>query len=527
MHPKELSFGSEARKKLLLGISKLSNAVKSTLGPAGRTVLIESPEHTRGITVTKDGVTVARSIFLSDPTENLAVRMMKEAADETADAAGDGTTTAIVLTEALVVAGSELITADINRTEVLRSLRIKSEKVVAQLKAWSSPISEKQIEYIATISANNDNQIGGIISDTYKRVGKSGIVTIEHSLTDDTHIDVIKGIRVLRGYSSPLFVNNQERDECVYEDVHILVSDAEISNHLQIENVLKPIIDGGKKLLIIAPCSKNMINTLAANVMKMGLKLCNIQPPDFGYRQKELMQDIATAVGATYFSEGTGDDLSLMNYTDLGRASKVIVGRDSTVIMNDGDDVEEHVADRIAELQVAYKEAKKKVNKDFIEQRIASLTGGIGVVYVGGSTDLERKELMDRVEDAVCAVRSALEEGILPGAGIPLYILSLEEGIDQREEDRIAESILKAALSAPLKQILENGGLDVSEIYSKEHTEGYVFGYGYDLKGRAYGDLKDLGVVDPTKVTRTALENAISVAITILSTDCIVTMDRK
>ena len=523
MTPKELSFNKEARQKLLDGITKLSDAVKSTLGPMGSTVLIESPEHTHGITVTKDGVTVANSILLIEPTENLAVRILKEAAKNTALDAGDGTTTAIVLAEALVKKGSELITEDVNRTEVLRQLRIQSEEVVSKLKEWSAPVEQHDIEHIATISSNNDKLIGSLISDVYERVGTDGIVTIEHSVDGTTHCEATKGIKVLRGYSSPLFVNNQVNDECIFEDAHVLISDAEISNILQIEKVLKPIVEGNKKLLIIAPCSQNVINTLAANVMKNGLKLCHIPPPDFGYRQHELMQDIAIAVGATYFSEKTGDDLSIMNFTDLGLASKVIVGSGSTIIISDDAEVDE----RVKELENARKQAKNKKDKDFISQRIASLKGGIGVVRVGGSTDLERKELYDRVEDAICAVRSALEEGVLPGAGMPLYTISQSMLIMNEEEERIARAILYAALEAPLLQILKNGGLKYEEVYknaSKKETN--LHDWGYDLKNKEWGDLKKMGVIDPTKVTRIALENAISVAITILSTDCIVTMQR-
>ena len=314
--PKQLHFESEGRAKLISGIGKMASAVKSTLGPMGNTVLIESPEHTHGITVTKDGVTVAKSIALVDPVENLAVRMMREAAEGTATLAGDGTTTAIVLTEALVEAGLQIIGKNDNKTEVLRELLSETKNVIKELGSMSKPVTKKMLSDVASISANNDKAIGKIIADTYNKVGKNGIVTVEKSQTSETYNEVTDGLKIDRGYTSNLFVNNHKKDECVLEDVHILVSDAEITNLLTIENVLKPIIQDGKKLLIVAPCSTNVINTLAANVMKNSLKICNITPPSFGYKQHELMQDIALTVGATYFSEKTGDDLSIINFSD-------------------------------------------------------------------------------------------------------------------------------------------------------------------------------------------------------------------
>ena len=524
--PKELHFSDKGREKLIKGINKISNAVKSTLGPRGNTVLIESPEHLHGITVTKDGVTVAKSISLLDPVENLAVRMMKEAADRTASSAGDGTTTAIVLAEALVNAGTELIDDTTNRTEVLRHLVSETKEIAKMLKVKGKVLDEKRLRDVAVISANNDAQIGGIIADVYESVGKDGVVTVENSKSSSTYYETTKGIKIKRGYASTLFINDQKRDECVFEDTYVLVCDTEINNILQIEAVLKPIIQEGKKLLIIAPCSTNVTNTLAANVIKNGLKLCTINPPDFGYRQHELMQDIAISVGATYFSEKTGDDLSLISFDDLGHCAKVIASRDATVIVKDDNETSAEVAERVAQLQDAYTNAKKKEDKDFINQRIASLSGGIGVVYVGGQTDLEQKELYDRVDDAVCAVRSALEEGILPGGGLTLYNLHKSYRIKEKAEKnisrKIAYAILSNALKSPLYQILSNAGLDAEDIY--KDCKGAM--WGYDVKREKYGYLMALGVIDPVKVTRQALQNAVSVASTILSTNAIVTMAR-
>ncbi len=518
--PKNLKFGEEGRVKLINGIRTISSAVKSTLGPSGQTVLIESPHHTHGITVTKDGVTVAKAVDLIDPIENLAVRMMKEAADRTATSAGDGTTTSIILAEAFVISGTESID-DHNKTEVLRDLVKETEKVVASLKKKSRKVSKNNLRDVATISANNDRELGKIIADVYNTVGASGIVTVDKSQTSETYYETTMGLKVDRGYTSPMFINDQKKDECILDDVNILVSDAEITNIFNIEAILKPMIQENKRLLIIAPCATNVINTLAANVVKGGLKICVIAPPSFGYRQHELMHDIAVSVGATYFSEKTGDDLSIITTKDLGHASKIIASGESTVIIKDeviknADVIEE----RINQLREAYDNATRKGDKDFILSRIASLSGGVGVIYAGGKTDLEQKELYDRIDDAVCAVRSALEEGILPGGGLALYEESLKYS---KNSDSIAERIMYSALRAPIIQILENAGLKLEDIYNFTPEQ---YGYGYDVKNNVMGDMYRLGVIDPLKVTKNALQNAVSVAVTILSTNAIITMAR-
>jgi chaperonin GroEL len=523
--PKDLFFGENGRKKLVSGVVKMSKAVKSTLGPGGNTVLIESPSHTHGITVTKDGVTVAKAIDLIDPSENLAVKMMKEAAERTASSAGDGTTTAIVLTEALVLGGLVHITEDLNRTEVLRHLNDLGDKVVDRLRRRSKKVSSSMLADVATISANNDRDTGKIIAEVYKDVGKNGIVTVEKSQNDETYAETTMGLKFDRGYLSPMFINEQKKDECVLEDVMVLVADMEIANILQIENILKPIITEGKKLLIISPCNANVINTLAANVMKGSVKICAVAPPSFGYKQHELMHDIAISVGATYFSEKTGDDLSIMNYGDLGHAAKIIVSKDKTVIIkSDARTNQKQVDERVAQLWEAHKNANKKNDKDFLLERIASLTGGIGVIFVGGQTDLEQKELYDRVDDAVCAVRSALEEGILPGAGKALFEESFNfHDIGDNNERNAAVRIVSEALQAPLIQILTNAGLKVDNVYHGT----LINGEGYNLKTGKYGDLIKMGVIDPLKVTRSALQNAISVATTILSTNATITLARS
>jgi len=526
--PKDLVFDKEGRDKLINGITTISKAVKSTLGPRGKTVLIESPEHTHGITVTKDGVTVAKSIFLLDPVENLAVKMMKEAADRTATSAGDGTTTSVVLTEAIVLQGQELLNDKHNVTEVIRHMNDITDVIVGRLEKRSKKVSGKTLKNVASISANNDSELGAIIANTYEQVGKDGIVTIEDSQTSDTYTSVTNGIKIDRGYTSNMFINNHKKDECILDDVLVLITDQEISNILSIEKILKPVIQQQKKLLIIGTCSQNVVNTLAANVVQNNLKLCNIIPPQFGYKRNELMSDIALAVGAKYFSESTGDDLSLIGMDDLGRADKIIVGRDSTVIVR-SEVASDEINARVSQLWDSYNLSDRKTDKDFIKQRIASLTGGIGVIYVGGNSDLEQKERKDRVDDAVCAVRSALEEGILPGGGLALFsesysvIADADDTIDDISANKyVAMHIMARAIQAPLLQIMTNAGLDGYDVMELAFAKDW----GYDVKNEAYGDMFKMGIIDPLKVTKNALKNAVSVATTILSTNAIITMTR-
>ena len=529
--PKDLQFDDEGRLRLIEGVTKMSKAVKSTLGPSGQTVLIESPNHTHGITVTKDGVTVAKAVDLIDPVENLAVRMMKEASDRTASEAGDGTTTAIVLTEALVCNYYDMVDSEsVNKTNVLREISNLTKDIIKYLEGISEPLTDKRLLDVATISSNNDTAVGEIIAKVYKAVGKDGIVTVENSQSSETTFETTHGIKIDKGYTAPLFINDHTRDECILEDCNIMVSDAEVSSVLQIEKILNHIIPTGKRLLIIAPVSQQVTNTLAANVMKNGLKVCIISPPNFGYKQHELMQDIAAAVGATYFSEKTGDDLSLMEPTDLGIVSKAVIGRESTILLQSSDNASEELSKRISQLRVAVKKEKKKVEKEFIRSRIATLTGGIGVIHVGGQTDLEQKELFDRVDDAVCAVRSALEEGILPGAGMALYnsiqaCLSEDSYIEPKE---MARQVLSQSLVAPIEQILINAGRCFDDVYYRDWHAGDKAHpkEGYDVKNSKYGNLIDMGVIDPLKVTKVALQNAVSVATTILSTNAIITMAR-
>lgn len=523
--PKTLTFDDEGRKQLMAGITAISKAVKSTLGPRGKTVLMESAEHTGGITVTKDGVTVARNIRLNDPIQDLAILMMREAAMKTANSAGDGTTTAIVLTEAIVKAGASVLTKENNITEVIRYINLITKDIVKSLDKSSKKLTNKLLLDVATISANNDVEIGKIIAKAYMKVGVNGVVTVERSQNAETFAEVTSGIKIARGYTSNLFINNQKKDECILEDVKILVCDAEINNILQIENVLKPIINNGEKLLIIAPCSNNVVNTLAANVARQGLKFCNIAPPNFGFKQHELMQDIALAVGAKYFSEKTGDDMSLMRENDLGHADKIIVASDSTLIIKENNETEE-LTQRIKELKEQQDNTENKGERNFIDERIASLAGSIGSIFVGGQSEIEQKEKFDRVDDSVCAVKSALEEGIVPGGGIALFRASKElTDLTTKDDDyNAALMILRIALKVPLKQILKNAGKDDVKVFDMIY--GKDKNYGFDVKKEVYGDMYKMGIIDPLKVTKHAFINAVSVATTILSTNAIVTNKR-
>jgi len=523
--PKDLHFNEEGRSKLVSGISKISNAVKSTLGPRGKTVIIESTDHLRGMTITKDGVTVARSVFLDDPVENIAIQMMKDASNRTANSAGDGTTTAIVLAEAFVKCGNKHIKPEHNISQVVKYTNEIISSVVKDLEKGSKKITNSSLLDVAKISANNDAEIGKLIYDAYKKVGKDGIVTVERSQNHETFAEVTNGIKIDRGYASNLFINNHKKDECILENVKVLVCDQDISNILQIESVLKPIIQNNETLLIIADCGVNVVNTLAANVVRNGLKLCSIQCPSFGYKKHELMQDIAITLGAKYISEKTGDDLSTLSITDLGHADKIIVGKTNTVLIKNEDPSEE-MRVRISELKEQQSNLKDPVEKKFVDERIASLAGAIGCIYVGGNSDVEQKEKFDRVDDSVCAVRSALEEGIVPGGGIALLNCAKNLGQEDKAKESewlVAKDIITEAMQAPFQQILINAGMDPEKILAdlKKNKS-----FGFDVKNEEYGDMYKMGVIDPLKVTRNALINAVSVATTILTTNAIVTHAR-
>jgi chaperonin GroEL len=509
---KEIHFGDDGQKKLKSGIKKIAGAVKSTLGARGRTVLIESENHVGGITVTKDGVTVAKSINLYDPTENLAVIMMRQAADKTATVAGDGTTTSIVLAEAIIDAADNYISPDHNVTEVIRKINSITKNVVSNLEKRSKKVSGRRLYDVASISANNDQEVGKMIGDAFSEVS---LVTVENSMNSETRVEIINGMRIERGYTSPYFVNDQKKQECILENPYVLICDHEINNISNLEKILAPIVSQGRSLLIIGNLGPNALQTLNVNVYQGKIKACNIMPPSFGYRQKDLLKDLAVALGGTYFSEDTGDDLSIINLIDLGRASKIIVKKDMTVFMHHAE-FKENIDNHLAELNGMINQTDDQVDREFLRERIANISGGIGVIYVGAQSDIEQKEKRDRIDDAVYAVMAALEEGILPGGGIALA--ECASLID--DNDDVASRIMYDALIAPFNQILINAGKNPKSIALNMFENK---GWGYDVKNEVAGDMIKMGIIDPTKVTKNALLNAVSVATTIMSTNAIIT----
>jgi chaperonin GroEL len=519
--------GPEARTRLIEGVDILANAVKSTLGARGQTVLIESDNHTRGVTITKDGVTVAKSINLEEPVRNLAVQILKEASEKTATLAGDGTTTSMVLAQAMIHAFETYKKEGQNDTQVLREVKQIVDSVIEMLSSRAIPVTDETLLDVATISANGDTTLGAIIAEAYQKVGPSGVVTVQHSSTSSTYSEVVSGMKLQRGWMSKYFVSDQKKQEAVLEDCYILVSDQEITNLAHIEHLLVPVLNSNKSLLIISELSENALNTLTVNKIKGTIKVCAIVPPQFGSRRAEIMEDIAAATGGVYISDSTGDDLSHIGFNNLGHAERVIVSSDSTVIFTK--EINERCSDRISQIRDKMSVEKDEVAKRQLEERMANLAGGVGVIYVGAQSDIEMKEKLDRVDDAVYAVRAALEGGILPGGGIALRDIAVRMcGCST------AKSIVKSAILGPFEAILTNGGYDVYDIASQIAVEAYdesnpavpKLGYGYDVKAEVVGNMIEMGIIDPLKVTKSALENAVSVATTILSTNVVVYNER-
>jgi chaperonin GroEL len=506
---KNVESGEIARQKLIKGVDTVANAVGSTLGARGRTVLMESENHVGGIIVTKDGVSVSKGVNLMDPTENLAVMIMREASEKTANSAGDGTTTSMVLAQAIIHEAMDQIEPSDNLTQVLRDIQEASTEVLTKLDEMSVEITDDKLQSVATISANGDTDTGSIIADAYSKVGLTGVVTVEPSKDALTYSEIISGMKVDRGYTSKYFVTDHKKQECVLDDPYILVTDQPISHINDIFPILEYILEGNKSLLIIGELEENALNTLNANKIKAKLKVCTIMPPQFGYKKHQLMQDIATSVGAKYFSEQTGDNLAMVSIDDLGRAKKVISGRFNTLIREPGGLVDE----RVAELQEQLNVETSAIEKEFLKERIANLGGGVAVIYVGAQSDIEQKEKKDRVDDAVCAVRAALEEGILPGGGVALKDVATSTNIKNKGAD-----ILMRALMAPMIKIIQNAGgaKENLDVCSKE-------GVGINVVNMATANMMDIGIIDPTKVTKEAVRNAVSVATTLLSTDTVIT----
>lgn len=536
--PRDMVFEDEGRQKLLSGVEKLAKAVKSTMGAAGQTVLIESPNHTHGIRITKDGVTVAKDIHLDDPVENLAVQMVVDVASRTATSSGDGTTTSVVLTEALLKHGMKNIVAGDDKTEIIREMNETKDQVLSILKNMSRKLTVKKMKDVATISANNDAYIGGLVARAYKQAGRNAFVTVENSDSAETYIDVTNGIKLKRGYDTNVYVNDHEKDECVFTNPHILLTDQSIESFHTIEKILSHVVKANESLLIIGDVTTAMKNLLAANVRKNGVKICTITPPSFGWKQKEIMDDLALVLGTTFYSEQQGDNLTNITVGNLGRASKIKVSRDETVISlpeNPNEDTTSSISQRIEELKKQKELTNKKAERDHIDERIALLDGGMAVIYAGGYSDVEQKELYDRIEDAVYAVRAALEEGYLPGGGVPflrvhklLKAMYEDEMETNRTPNSIAARIISEAIKEPFWQMLRNAHIapDVIEDIEEAILDNDNKSFGFNVKTREFADLSKEGIIDPLKVTSNALENSISVATTILSTNAIVTLAR-
>jgi chaperonin GroEL len=515
---KQLFFDEEGRQKLKDGIRKIDQAVGSTLGPMGNTVLMESELHTGGITITKDGVSVAKGINLFDPVENLAVQLVRQAASQTATMAGDGTTTSVVLTGAIINAADEEIDETTNTTEVIRHINDIAEKMDAQLVKMSKPVSGKRLLDVATISANNDAKLGSIIADTYSKVSH---VTVENSRTTKTHTEIVNGIKVDRGFTSRFFVNDVRKNECVLINPWVLITNQEITNLEHMIAILGPIIEQGESLLIIGQMNLQTIQTLNKNVYEGRIKAANIIPPSMGYRQDELMTDLAIALGGKYYSATTGDNVANVDFNGLGRASKVIVGQSKTIIIP-SEEVNENLDTHFKALTDSLDLKIDQEDIEFTKERLANISGGVGVIYVGANSDIEQKELKDRTDDAVLAVKAAIEEGVLPGGGMALLRAGSVIELGKSESYDKAADIMLYAIEEPFRRILKNAGKNHIEI-GVEICNSKSRYYGYDVKNDKFGDMMKMGVIDPTKVTRSALKNAVSVATTILSTNAIIT----
>jgi chaperonin GroEL len=481
---------------------------------------MESEYHTGGITITKDGVTVAKGLNLEDPVENLAVQLIRQAASQTATQAGDGTTTSVVLTSEIIEsAGAFYKGEDNNLTEVLRHIQDIAAEMDKNLVKMSKKVTGKRLLDIATTSANNDRKLGKIIADAYSQVDH---VTVDNSRTIHTYSDIVKGIKVDRGFATKFYVNDVKTNECILEKPYVLITNIEIDKMRQINSIAVPIIEKGGSLLIIAPLTINSASTLLKNVQEGNLKAASIIPPSMGYRQDELMTDLAIALGGRFISQQTGDNLESMTLEDLGRAEKIIVGKEKTIIIPT-DYENESLAKHIVDLNESIKGKTSEEEISFVNERIANISGGVGVINIGANSDIEQKELKDRADDSVLAVRSAKEQGILPGGGIGLMssIKGIEFNEDVNSDYNIALEIMCAAISGPFLKIIDNSGRQSLEILTKvEQNDSKT--YGYDAKNGVYGDMLKLGIIDPTKVTRSALKNAVSVATTILSTGAVI-----
>ena len=521
MAAKELQFNTEARSKLKRGVDQLAEAVKVTLGPKGRNVVIDKKFGSP--TITKDGVTVAKEVELSDPIENMGAQMVKEVATKTSDLAGDGTTTATVLAQAIFREGLKNVTAGANPMELKRGIDRAVEAVVEQLKAISVPSAgKKEIAQVGTISANNDKEIGELIADAMEKVGKDGVITVEEAKGLETTLETVDGMQFDRGYLSPYFVTDPEKMEAVMDDPYILIHDKKISAMKELLPVLEKVAQSGRPMLIIAEdVEGEALATLVVNKLRGTLKVCAVKAPGFGDRRKEMLRDIAVLTGGQVISEELGFKLENATLNDLGRAKRVVVDKDNTTVV-DGKGKENDIQGRINEIKAAVEKSTSDYDREKLQERLAKLSGGVAVINVGAATETEMKEKKARVEDALHATRAAVEEGIVPGGGVALVrAQSALDKIKGTDDEKIGVEIVRRALEEPIRIIAQNAGAEGSIVVGRV-KESKDKNFGYNAATDAYEDLVRAGVIDPTKVTRTALQNAASIAGLLLTTECVV-----
>ena len=512
----------EAREQLKKGVDELANAVKVTLGPKGRNVIIEKKFGAPHIT--KDGVTVAKEVELADPFMNTGAQLVKSVASKTGDDAGDGTTTATVLAQSIVNVGIKNVTAGANPMDLKRGIDKAVAKVVENIKEQAEAVGSDydKIEQVATISANNDPEIGKLIADAMRRVSKDGVITIEEAKGTETSIGVVEGMQFDRGYLSPYFVTDTEKMECVMDNPYILIYDKKISNLKDFLPILEPAIQTGRPLLVIAEdVDSEALTTLVVNRLRAQLKICAVKAPGFGDRRKEMLEDIAILTGGIVISEEKGLTLEQATIEMLGRCDKVTVSKDNTTIVN-GVGSKEAIADRVAQIKAQIAATKSDYDKEKLQERLAKLAGGVAVLYVGAASEVEMKEKKDRVDDALCATRAAIEEGIVPGGGVAYIraIDSLEGFKGDNADETTGIEIIKRAIEEPLRQIVANAGKEGAVVVQKVREGNGDFGY--NARTDVYEHMKAAGVVDPAKVTRVALENAASIAGMFLTTECVI-----
>ena len=519
---KDIKFNLEARDLMKQGVDQLANAVKVTLGPKGRNVIIEKKFGAPQIT--KDGVTVAKEVELADAFQNAGAQLVKSVASKTGDDAGDGTTTATVLAQAIVREGLRNVAAGANPMDLKRGIDKAVGAVVGEIKEMSEQVGSdyQKIEQVATVSANNDPEIGKLLADAMSKVSKDGVITIEEAKGRDTTIGVVEGMQFDRGYLSPYFVTDTEKMECVMENPYILIYDKKISNLKDFLPILEPAVQTGRPLLVIAEdVESEALTTLVVNRLRTQLKICAVKAPGFGDRRKAMLQDIATLTGGLVISEDTGLKLEQATIDMLGSSDKVTITKDNTTIVN-GHGQSELIKDRINQIKNEIANTTSDYDKEKLQERLAKLAGGVAVLYVGAPSEVEMKEKKDRVDDALCATRAAIEEGIIPGGGVA-YIRAQKvlEGLKvENADEQTGVQIIRRAIEEPLRQIVENAGLEGSVVVNEvRNGKG---DYGYNARADKYENLKASGIIDPAKVARVALENAASIAGMFLTTECVI-----